>query len=305
MCKKLIQIIALLCLAVSPLVLISAQAPRWVQQQNLGQFASYAPQTRQAINLLQQLPEFRELLIKVQNEGPVHVKVEAHPSFEGLWDGNSRSIVINSRLNRTLGQMICTILFELHNAATARYYDDLIVQAENGRLTKDQYVEKVELAEFKNAKNTHDLLEKGIKMGLFPESAHWPVPLNFDEHYKVQQVSGHSQFIANSYDQINPRARGSMFRGTIQRPAWLGEQDKDELCRYIMMRAGLDSEDEGRADRFREDLHKEITRLENSHHKRAPRQDIERLQRRVELIKIAMKGNPDFIAATENLDFIS
>lgn len=299
MSKNLILLISLFSILTAPL-LISAQGQR-VSQHNLGQVASVSPQARQALNALYQLPEFRELLMQVQQEGPVRIKVESHPKFEGLWDGNSRSIVINGRLNPTLGQMICTILFELHNAATASYYDRLIEEAERGEMTKDQYVERVEHAEYQNARHTYELLEKGIKMGIFPASARWPVTSSFDEHYKVQQISGHSLFIADAYDQIYPMGRGSKFRGTIQRPTWLGERDKEEFCRYVLLRAGLDSEN---PDKYRHDLQVEISHLQNSFNKKGSRDDVERASRRIEMLKIAMKGSPDYSEATEHLPFM-
>ncbi len=294
--NKILTLLATVFLLLTNPFLDSIHPP---QLQNLKQFASYPSQAKQALNALNKLPEFHDLLERAQKDGPIQLKMESHPNFEGLWDGHTRSIVVNTRFNPSLGSMICTILFELHNANTAQYYDRLIELAQEGSLTKDQYVEKVERAEYQNAKNTHDLLEKGIRSGIFPESAHWPVVPDFEEHYKVQQISGHSIFIANNYDQINPRAADNRFKGTIMRPTWMDDMDRDDLCRYVMMRCGLEKYDEEMATRYRQDLKNEIERLKDAY-----LQNSSRAARRVELIKIAMKGNADFQAAAKDWPYL-
>jgi hypothetical protein len=301
--KLFINIATVFFITTNPL--LDSVQPFYHPPRNLTQFASYPPQANQALNALNKLPEFRELLVKVQQEGPVFLRMEPRSNFEGLWDGSSRTIVVNTRFNPALGSIICTILFELHNAATTRYYDHLIDLAGRGLLTKDQYVEKVEHAEYDNAKNTQDLLKKGVEMGIFPESAHWPVMPNFEDHYKVQQVSGHSLFIAENYDMMNPFGRYSHFQGTISRPSWMNSEDKDELCRYIVLRAGLESTDQATANRFRKDLKDEIAFLNNGHQKSRQPKHMERNPRRIELIKIAMKGNKDFQEETKGLPFFT
>lgn len=296
--KILIQLAAIFFIALQPLPFLYSAQPQT-------HFASSPPQAKNALNALNKLPEFRDLLVKAQKEGPVHLRMEGHPQFEGLWDGNSRTIVVNTKFNPSPGAIICTILFELHNAVTATYFDQLIVQAQRGALTKDQYVEKVEQAEYKNARDTQALLDKGIEMGIFPESARWPIMPNFEDHYKVQQVSGHSLFIADTYDQINPRGHMSHYKGTIHRPSWMNDQDKDEFCRYIVMRSGLESPDSERAKRFQEDLKQEIELLKRGQANIGEKHHIERNPRRIALIKIAMAGNPHYQAEVKDIPYLA
>lgn len=301
--KILTKLAIIFALAAIPLV--NSTQPFYPIPHSLNHFASHPHQAQPALNALNKLPEFQELLTKVQREGPVHLSMQPGLSFEGLWDANSRTIVVNTGHERPLGSIICTILFELHNAATTRYYDQLIDQAQKGLLTKDQYVEKVEMAEYQNAMNTKTLLEKGIKMGVFPESASWPVMPNFEDHYKVQQVSGHSLFIADSYDMIYPKGKTTKYTGTIFRPTWMNAQDKDELCRYIAMGAGLKSADQEAAERYLSDLKEEIAFLKKGYNKIGERHHIERNPRRVELIKIALKENKKFIQETKDVPFLA
>lgn len=89
------------------------------------------------------------------------------------------------------------------------------------------------------------------------------------------------------------------------RPAWMDELDRDDLCRYVMMRCGLEKYDEEMATRYKQDLKREVERIRNGYQHRGEPQDIARAARRAELLKIAMKGSPDFAEAAKGVPYLT
>ncbi len=287
--KKIILLISIILITAS-LPVFSAQhasTQHRKTQRKLAEFASFPPSAKPALNALHQLPEFNDLLMKVQQEGPVHLKLESSPygeDFEGFWDSSTRTISVNTRTTRSFGQVICTILFELHNASTTNYFNQLIDQARSGRIDKDAYVEKVEYTEYSNARNTANLIEKGIKMDIFPLESRWPVPTSFSEHYQVQQIAGHSTYIAQTYDVYNPRGKLMRYRGTIQMPKQMSEHDKFDMMRYVSVRTALESSEQSKHAWGKQALQREIANA-----------------RRPDLLKLCFQGNKEFDALFSEL----
>ncbi len=208
-------------------------------------FHSYPNELEEAVSTLAKVPEIVTLINKVQEDGPVSIKFE-HMSafdFEALWNSDSRTIVVNAKNNKTKGGIITSILFELHNAKTNNQLISLFEQAQKGEINKDTYVRSVEKMEHENAVNTARLINKGIKDGIFPEDAYWPIYENFEDHYKLQQVFGHSQWLAKKYDEMHPKNKQRKYQGTIPNFRKMSQEDKDDLAKFLSLKNRLNSRD--------------------------------------------------------------
>ncbi|NGX42727.1 MAG: hypothetical protein K940chlam7_01013 [Chlamydiae bacterium] len=184
-----------------------------VTEYNNATFVHHPNTLRHVVKKIYQLPEVQELLSKAQNDGRIGIDYWRGPQFQAYWDSYQRMILLNPNQNRTEGSCISSILFELHNATTNREFNRLRNLVTNGRIGKEEYVESVERLEHQNALSTCRILRKGIRQGIFPRNAAWSVYDNFDQHYHVQRICGHSAWIAKSYDQLafsrrtTPRSR--------------------------------------------------------------------------------------------------
>ena len=203
---------------------------------------SYSPKLKAAITKLEQMPEFREFIAEVQSEGPVKVEIEKMNSFdfEALWDANTRTVIVNENFNKTVGEMITSILFELHNAKSNKTLLATFELAKKGLINKETYVRNIEKMEHTNAVNTTELLEKGIARGIFPKDSSWNIYKNFEDHYKLQQVYGHSQWLADKFDQISPLTKKT-FKGSIPHLNKLTQIDKDDLAKYLSIKNKISS----------------------------------------------------------------
>lgn len=188
-----------------------------VQPQVRDRFSSHPRELGGAVEKLYQLPEFHSLVKSVQKEGNIRVTFESvyDGDFDGFWDSHSRTIIVNANRFRSEGKALVTILFELHNAKSNAHFKHLIELAQKGELTKDEYVLAVEKMEYENCQMTCALLEKGRALGIFPKDAVWNIAKTFEEHYRIQLKTGHSQWIARAYDHFNPRMSHIPFKGEM------------------------------------------------------------------------------------------
>lgn len=188
------------------------------------------------IKKLLSLPEANALLEQVSQEGNIGIALQNDPSgqFDAMWDGDARLIKINPYRHSHEGSWICSILFELHNASTNRKMLALFHSAERNQISKEAWVEKMERMEHANALNTCHLIEKGIAQGIYPADAHWNIFQGFDDHYKLQQVTGHSQWFANKYDNVNPHSSRLPFQGTVSNLRQMSNKDKKNLENYLV-----------------------------------------------------------------------
>lgn len=156
------------------------------------------------VNTLLGMPEARKILTLVEQEGPIKIQWGRfhHSGSYAMWKGDERTIVLNAAKDWTEGKKIRSILFELHNALANREFYQIDLQAAAGKLSKWEYVEKVERLEHKNVLKTVSIIQKGIKMQSFPQDTFWAVETNFGRHFKIQQETGHSQLIAQMYDLL-------------------------------------------------------------------------------------------------------
>lgn len=192
------------------------------------------------VQAILRLPEARELLQEVCAQGRVRIELQYNrQGFEALWNQEQRMIVLNTAQCRGMGSRIRCLLFELHNARAASQFTHTDHLALSGRVSKTSYVEAIERIEHTNVLQTAQLLNKGTARGLFPSDAHWDIMHDFTDHYKMQQLTGHSQQIAQTYNMLCNDGRRSPFRGTISQLGQLSAKDKEVLTQYLWTKASL------------------------------------------------------------------
>lgn len=179
-----------------------------IHHQNSSHLIQCSPELEKIVKTIQQLPEVKELIHQIQKEGAIKIMVNPtslSKQFGAFWDPDHRTISVNVS-NRSKGEIIGSILFELQNAlvnSKINFYDDL---AANGKIQKENYVREMERLEYHNSLKASKLAEKGIRLGIFPSSAHLPTYNSFEEHYYYQQVGGHSAWVENNFNQISRRS---------------------------------------------------------------------------------------------------
>lgn len=167
-----------------------------------------AAHVQECIDKIQELPEAREMMEAIQKDGPVRIAVSNHPlsqQFGAYWDVDQRVICVCPAFHSSVGKMIGSILFEMHNAlhdSQINHYYDL---ASEGKIDRESYIRSIEHLEYLNSKSTAALAEKGIEQGIFPPEARRNTYDNFEEHYYYQQYGGHSAWIGRSYDSLAPK----------------------------------------------------------------------------------------------------
>jgi hypothetical protein len=162
------------------------------------------PELRPVLSKIQQIPEARALIGKIEAEGSIQIKYSTHAmpeQFGACWDYENRIIYL-SRKEKDEGNLIGSVIFELHNASVNAQLNRLDRLAEEGKISRNDYIRSVEHLEYLNSKNASSIADKGIKAGLFPGSARLNTYDSFEEHYRVQQKYGHSEWIGKNFDQI-------------------------------------------------------------------------------------------------------
>lgn len=175
------------------------------------------PQLKPALDIIQKLPEAKNLIQSVLKEGPIKVRMnrQHNAPFGAFWGGENRTICVNCSGNYDMGQVIGSIIFELHNAAINSElvrYDNL---AFGGLIDRNNYVRSIEYLEYQNSLKASAIVNKGIQANLYPKSAFLPTYKTFEIHFQIQQEGGHSAWIARNYDEIVEEARMAK-RGMIR-----------------------------------------------------------------------------------------
>ncbi|MEM1283114.1 MAG: hypothetical protein AAGG81_06125, partial [Chlamydiota bacterium] len=227
-----------------------------------GKFSSFSSSLYRAVAAIESLPEATKLIDEVQKEGAIAIEAQYfHDSeFEALWDSENRIIYVNISRNNTLGKKISSILFELHNAKTNKNLVTIFKQAQSGLIDKDSYVESIERLEHSNALSTSQLIEKGIATSLFPEDTRWDIFSNFEDHYKVQQIYGHSQWIADRFDSLCPPPRRKPYKGTIKGLEKMSILEKNKIVRLLVLKSQMRSDDPLQAQRSYDQIQKEFNK---------------------------------------------
>lgn len=163
------------------------------------------PQLQPMLNKIMQIDEAKNLIAEIQKEGPIYVRVIHHQlsdQFGAFWDISNRAICVSLNANISEGDVIGSILFELHNAAADAKLERLDYLATTGGIDRESYVQAVEYIEYENSKKAAAIANKGISLGIFPRDAALPTYRDFEEHYRYQKIGGHSAVIAKNFDQL-------------------------------------------------------------------------------------------------------
>lgn len=173
-------------------------------------------QLQQILNKILSVTEARKLITEIQSEGNIRILVSNHPlakQFGAFWDVDERTICVNMRSIKSEGEMIGSILFELHNAAANSKIEHIYDLATKGKITRENYVKEMEYLEYVNSIKCAALAKKGISQGIFPKNACLHTYKSFEEHFYFQKKEGHSAFVAKTYDMlasertVSPRSR--------------------------------------------------------------------------------------------------
>jgi hypothetical protein len=178
-----------------------------IYAENARPYIHCSPQLQGYIHQIQQLPEARRLIDNILAEGPLAILTnheELSHQFGAFWDPDHRQICVNLngyKQDRE-GHVLGSIIFELHNALRSKEALRLHELARMGQIDKRTYIEKMERHEYQNSLDAARLAQIGIDRGLFPSGARLPTYRSFEEHFRMQQIGGHSDWYAGLYDHL-------------------------------------------------------------------------------------------------------
>ncbi len=204
-------------------------------------FASYPQKLKPVVETIQSLPEGRALIVAASKEGPIRLALFNDSRFGACWNNQERIIALDPQTNASMGKAINSLIFELHNAKNDKKLTQLYRLAANRQIDKEAFVESVERVEYENALETCRLLRKGIERKVFPKDADWQIFRSFEDHYSIQQMTGHSQQIAESYDDLTRARTSKPYIGTLGKYHKLSEKNKEDLVRYFYLKNDLQS----------------------------------------------------------------
>lgn len=185
------------------------------------------------IHLLQQVVASRNVVEKALCEGSIFVDISSEGMpFGAMWECSGRQIIIDRSFSTDPSTILRYLLFELHNAISESKYQELYEMAANAEIDCETYVETIEKIEHENMIDTVSILEKGISMGVFPESVQWEMIHDFAIHYKIQQLTGHSLQIAKEYQDISKNSF-SLYKGTVENLEKMSQSEKRDLALFL------------------------------------------------------------------------
>lgn len=208
-----------------------------------------SPALQKPLSTILAHPQSAALINRVERQGPIKV---TYVSFgeqkpHAIWEADTRTIFINKDIRPSHQQVINSIVFELHNASSTQEMMFLFDQAEKGALAKDQFVEGIERMEHRNALAAQSLIEDGIARGHFPVGCRMYFYDSFDDYYIVQQILGHSQWIAAKYDEFSPY-QNTPYHGTLKSLPLRSNKEKDLLLDLISYKNDPDTNYSKRLD---------------------------------------------------------
>lgn len=163
------------------------------------------PQLHALFNKIQQVPSAKNLLMRVQNQGSIRIIQSNDPlarQFGAFWDSDNRVIHMDVSPQRSEGELIGSLIFELQNAFANDKIEHLHSLASQKAISKGRYVESLERLEYENSIHAAKIAEEGIQLGHFPRDARLHTYPSFEEHFRIQKIGKHSDWIAEMYDQL-------------------------------------------------------------------------------------------------------
>lgn len=155
------------------------------------------PELKPTLETIQQLSGANELIEKVLQDGPLAMKRTDHFPFKAYWDAATRTIGVKPSENPFF-----SLLFELHNAAAQKEFEAYDRMASQKKISKADYITAVEWIEYQNTFKTAELVEEGIRQGIFPPNSQTYYSSTFEEHLNDQRRTGHSAWIGGIYDDL-------------------------------------------------------------------------------------------------------
>lgn len=162
-----------------------------------------APRLQRHLKAIQALEEGRKLIDSIMLDGAIEIAVADNSvtqRFAACWDCESRTILIGLAANPTEGEIISSLLFELHNALMSPHLDNLDKMALNKKIDKQNYIRSVEHVEYMNSINASRIATLGVQKGSFPRDTRLHVYRDFDEYFYYQKKSGHSDIIGRNFE---------------------------------------------------------------------------------------------------------
>src|SRR5262249_13773631 len=98
------------------------------------------------MELLRSIPAIDKLIKDINSEGAVTIELQTviGHQFDAIWSNGTRTILVNRNEVRTRGVMLCTLIFEFHNAKSSKQLQYIGDMAKAGMISKETYVEAVE-----------------------------------------------------------------------------------------------------------------------------------------------------------------
>ena len=178
---------------------------------------------------------------EIENEaGAPRIDIEGSP-FLASCDFNERSIALDpllfeSKTGNAFPKALQFYLFELANLSQAKEFKSLIDRVDH--LTPDKFVEEYEQLEHQSALKAKEILRRCLPKQEGSQYSMTRVPENFETHYLVQQLSGHSQEIWERYADLFPP--NSFYYGTWNSVA---EDEKPILFALIDFKSRMEDKD--------------------------------------------------------------
>lgn len=200
------KVIILICLAIMPYIALAHPYLTGTDRE-----------ANQLIDALCRFPKGLELVNNATKEGPITLKFSRNHSmaFGAMWQCGPRMITLDASKSTSYGIRLRHLIFELHNAITTKEDARLCQLASQGKISCDQFVVEVEKIEHRNVIKTASLIDQGIRSRYLPSDSRWEIVHDFILHYQIQQLSGHSDAIAEEYRHMAPVNHRLPYRGTI------------------------------------------------------------------------------------------
>lgn len=159
---------------------------------------------RPAFEKTLELQEVKQLWEQINREGTVRIKgmQNGQDRFKAFWEGEQRIICVNLSLRPTIGEQISSLLFEMHNALRDQKALVLYNRAAKGEISKETFATEMERVEYHNSLDACNLLDKGVRCGLFPKECYLKRYPNFEEFLLAQKAHGHYQHYLRTWHEI-------------------------------------------------------------------------------------------------------
>jgi hypothetical protein len=187
----------------------------------------YPEQLSSPIERIYANPALRALINQI---GEIQIKIadcEGHPA---KWCWGEKTIKVDPNLHETEPDMIASLVFELFNA----FQTPALKKAVDTKADVEDLVRSIEKIEYHSAILTNAAMKSTCLDGVEHDFFH--VSPDFEIHYALNQVAGHSEWLAKTY------CPDQKLRGTLAIP--LSELDREarQLIGHLIRAKDLGSQ---------------------------------------------------------------